>query len=155
VDEARSLRVPCRYCNKVPTYITGKSRSAERAGMKMRRSCAANSGPTRCADGRWLASGGVGRLFLNIVEVGGEKARCGVPKLASSGMHATGKRTHSHEAKSRWDRGWWIMMDDDHGLNENPRVGRGRNRFPRHASFRSFSTSNLTICCCWHCCFAG
>lgn len=121
----------------------------------MRRSCAANSGPTRCADGRWLASGGVGRLFLNIVEVGGEKARCGVPKLASSGMHATtgSRETHSHEAKSRWDRGRWIMMDDDHGLNQDPRVGRGRNRFPRHASFRSFSTSNLTVCCgaaaCW------
>ncbi|KAH0194776.1 hypothetical protein KCU70_g436, partial [Aureobasidium melanogenum] len=47
----------------------------------------ATSGPTRCADGRWLASGGV--------------------------------------AKSRWDRGWWIMMGDDHGLDGNPRVGRG------------------------------
>lgn len=135
------------------TYVYhGESWSAERAGMKMQRSCAANSGPTRCADGRWLASGGVGRLFLNIVEVGGEKARCGVPKLASSGMHATGSReTHSHEAKSRWDRGWWIMMDDDHGFNQNPRVGRGRNRFPaaRKLSFiLDFKLDHLLQRCC-------
>jgi hypothetical protein len=120
-----ALPVPCRYCNKVPTYIHGQSRSAERAGMEMRRSCAANSGPTRCADGRWLAHSGLSRLFLNIVEVsGGEKARCGVPKHASSVRNARHCQRGSTvtKQKSRWDRGWWIMMDDDHGNDQSPRV---------------------------------
>lgn len=52
------------------------------------------------------------------------------------------RETHSHEAKSRWDRGWWIMMGDDHGLNENPRVGRVGTVSRGTQAFVHFSTSN-------------
>ena len=60
-------------------------------------------------DAGWLLTG-LSRLFLNIVEVGGEKARCGVPKLASSGMHATA--IGDPQSRSKVALGSW-MVDHD------------------------------------------
>lgn len=104
-------------------------------------------------DAGWLVAAWVGCFLTSLRWVG---KRCDVAFRNSHRPECTPllAETHSHEAKSRWDRGWWIMMDDDHGFNQNPRVGRGRNRLSRHASFRSFSTPRLTICCssiaaCW------